>query len=55
VIRDKLTQPISIYAFASKEKKNDSSCWDWFEGEAENQVDQKEIVLTLLYTTTVCK
>ncbi len=54
-IRSKLTPPVIIYAFASKVKENDLNCWDWFEGEAENRVGQKEIAVTLLYTATVCK
>ena len=54
-IRDKISKPVTIYALASKVKKNDPYCWDWFEGKSENQVDQKEITLTLTYTTTVCK
>ena len=55
VIRDKTSKPVTIYALASIVKKNDPYCWDWFEGKAENQVDQKEITLTLIYTSTVCK
>ena len=55
LIRGRIIKSVIIYAFASREKKNDPNCWEWFEGEAESQVDQKEITLTLSYTTTVCK
>lgn len=55
LIRGRITEAVIIYAFASKEKKNDPHCWEWFEGEAENPVGQNDITLTLSYTTTVCK
>lgn len=50
-----VSKSVTIYALASKVKKNDPYCWDWFEGEAEYQASLKEIILILSYTTTVCK
>ena len=55
LIQNKKSQVIDVYAFASKVKKGDPYCWDLFEGEAKNQADQKEIEVTLSYSSTVCK
>lgn len=53
----KHVKSVTIYALASKVKKTDPLCWDWFEAEAETEslADQKEIILTLSHTSTVCK
>lgn len=55
LIRNNKPLVITIYALASKVKKNDPYCWEWFEGKAQNQIDQKELTITLSYTSTVCK
>jgi hypothetical protein len=55
LIQKEKPQAIDIYAFASKIKKDDPYCWDLFKGEAKNQASQKEIEVTLTYSSTVCK
>lgn len=55
LIQDIKSQEINIYALASILKKDDPYCWDWFEGQAKREADQKEIIITLSYSTTVCK
>jgi hypothetical protein len=55
LIQDTKSQAINIYALASIVKKDDPLCWDWFEAEAKSHADQKELKITLSYSTTVCK
>jgi hypothetical protein len=55
LIRNKKPLEIIVYVFASKVRKNDPHCWDWFEGKAKNQIGQKELIITLLQSSTVCK
>lgn len=55
LLKNKKPLGIIVSIFASKVRKNDPHCWDWFEGKAKNQIGQKELIITLSQTSTVCK
>lgn len=55
LIRNKKPLEITVHVFASKVMKNDPYCWDWFEGKAKNQINLKELTITLSLSATVCK
>ncbi len=54
-IKENIDSPVTVYAHSTKVRKDDDSCWDWYEGEVEIQIHQKAILLNLPYKETVCK
>ena len=58
LIRENISGLITLYAHASVVQENDKFCWDWYEGSIEIKADasqHQELILTLLYSNTVCK